>query len=380
MATVAERAGLDPEQAWLGVVGALVVALVGGSLAFPRTVYDGFLWHYFWGPVYADAHGAVCAVRAGGTSSLEFSAAACQAAAEPVAYPGYTIYSEVGYALTLILGIGGVALLLRRLGVDRYPGLFFSLFPFMIFGGALRVVEDASNAAASAGSDALLTYPVNALFISPVIYGTVFLLALAALLVGVALERTGRVAGFEFPVAVLGTVGAVGTVGYLATASLSAAYVEFHPPVLLAVLVGSVAVTAGTWVGLRRLAPEVHAGTGAVGLPVLLGQVVDGVANVVGLDWAAELGLAADLVPKHPVNRAVVNLTDAVLPAAVTQVTGTAWPFLLLKVGAAVFVVWVFDETVMEESPRYSIMLLLAATAVGLGPGTRDALRATFGV
>jgi uncharacterized membrane protein len=40
----------------------------------------------------------------------------------------------------------------------------------------------------------------------------------------------------------------------------------------------------------------------------------------------------------------------------------------------------VFDEEIMEESPRFSVLLLVAILAVGLGPGTRDMLRATFGV
>ena len=59
---------------------------------------------------------------------------------------------------------------------------------------------------------------------------------------------------------------------------------------------------------------------------------------------------------------------------------GTAWPFLLVKIVAALAVVWVFDEQIFEESPRYAILLLIAIVAVGLGPGTRDMLRATFGI
>ncbi|ERH09707.1 MAG: membrane protein of unknown function DUF63 [halophilic archaeon J07HX64] len=34
----------------------------------------------------------------------------------------------------------------------------------------------------------------------------------------------------------------------------------------------------------------------------------------------------------------------------------------------------------MDESPRFGIMLLGAIIAVGLGPGTRDMLRFTFGI
>ncbi|MFB6130654.1 MAG: DUF63 family protein, partial [Salinigranum sp.] len=47
---------------------------------------------------------------------------------------------------------------------------------------------------------------------------------------------------------------------------------------------------------------------------------------------------------------------------------------------AATFVVWVFEEDIFEESPRYAMLLLVAVLAVGLGPGTRDMLRATLGV
>ena len=85
-----------------------------------------------------------------------------------------------------------------------------------------------------------------------------------------------------------------------------------------------------------------------------------------------------DLDPKHPVNRFVQDVTGDLLPQSVTAVTGDAFTFLLVKLVAAVFVVWVFDEEIFEESPRFTFMLLLAILAVGLGPGTRDMLRATF--
>jgi uncharacterized membrane protein len=45
-----------------------------------------------------------------------------------------------------------------------------------------------------------------------------------------------------------------------------------------------------------------------------------------------------------------------------------------------VAVVWVFDREIFEESPRYAYLLLIAILAVGLGPGTRDMLRATLGI
>jgi uncharacterized membrane protein len=370
----------NAEWTWAAAVTTVVVLLVGGSLLFPRAVYGGFLWHYFWGPVYADAHGAACAVWDGGARTLLYAASECQAAAEPVAYPGYTLVSEVGYMATLIVALYGVLILLRRMDIGGERQFFLALVPFVFFGGALRVVEDAVNAARVADATPALTYPWNALIISPVIYFTVFAITLVAVVGSVRLARAGVTDGYERPLVAAGTALVVVTVGYLAVLAATTGYVEFHPLILVVTLVGATAAAAVTWWLVLRYAPDVTAGTGRIGPVVVWGHAVDGVANVVGIDWGAELGLRADLVPKHPANRFVIDVTQAVLPRSIAQITGTGWPFLLLKLVVAVVAVWLFNEEIYEESPRYTVLLLVAILAVGLGPGTRDMLRATFGV
>ncbi|WP_327052658.1 DUF63 family protein [Halomicrococcus gelatinilyticus] len=377
MDTASER--IDTERAWIGVVAAALVALVGGVLAFPKQVYDGFIWHYFWGPVVADAKGAECAVRADGGTEFVYDAGACATAPEPVAVPGYTLVSEVGYAVTLIVALVGLVFLLRRLDVGRERSLFFALFPFMLFGGALRVVEDALDTGLT-GVDIAIRYPWNTLIISPIIYFTVFFVTLAALVGSVALARRGVVERYESPLFGAGTVALVATLGYLASLAVGTEAVGFHPLVLVVVLVGATLVTAATWWAIGEFAPDINRGTGTIGAVVIWGHAVDGVANVAVLDWAGALGLAGQYGAKHPVNRAIVSATSTVLPESVTAVVGTAWPFLFVKILAAVAVVWVFDEQIFDESPRYAILLLIAILAVGLGPGSRDMLRATFGV
>jgi uncharacterized membrane protein len=370
MNDVLERVGL--ERAWVGTVGGLGAILALGSVLFHRAVYAEFVWHYFWGPVYADAHGASCTAWADGGQQVLSSGECTSLKANPdrlaelgpVAEPGYTLVSEVGYAIVLILMLVGIGLLLRRLRIERYRAGFFALIPFMFLGGALRVVEDANNRAIDVGADQAITYPWNTLLISPLIYFTVFFLALGAVILAIRLDRRGRVEGYEYPLAGIGTALLVLTLSLIAYLALAKEYVSFHPPILAVNLVGAVVVTAVTWYGIERFAPELNAGTGTMGIPIIFGQAIDGVANVVGLDWAAELGLGYDLVPKHPVNAFVID----------------AWPFLIVKMVAAVFVVWIFDESVYEENPRFTIMLLIAVVAVGLGPGTRDMLRATFGI
>jgi uncharacterized membrane protein len=379
MATVADRVGLDPERLWGALVAVLTVALVGGSVAFPRAVYDGFVWQYFWGPVEADAQSAFCAVRTAGGTEYLGSAAACEAAAGVVAYPGYTLVSEVGYMVVLLIALAGVVFLMRRLDIGRERRFFYALIPFVFFGGALRVVEDANDTPGTA--DALISYPLNTLFISPVIYFTVFLMTLAAVVLAVVLERRGSVDDYQVPLFAVGLVVLVVTLGYLAFLAASGGNsVTFYPQVIVTMLVGATVAALVTWALVERFAPQVNAGTGLIGLVIIWGHAVDGVANVIGLDWMTALGAGPNLVPKHPVNQFVVDFTAATLPPSILAVTGDAWPFLLVKLVAATFVVWVFEDGVFEESPRYTMLLLVAVLAVGLGPGTRDMLRATIGV
>jgi uncharacterized membrane protein len=377
MATVAERLDVEPLRLWAGSVLALLVALIGGSLLFPRTVYDGFVWHFFWGPVQADANSAVCAIREGGATRYLYETAACSAAPEPVAYPGYTLVSEVGYVVILLVALAGLVFLLRALDLGTDRELFFSLLPFVFFGGALRVVEDVTDAAA----DPLIGYPLNTLLISPVIYFTVFAVTLAAVVASVTLARRNVVGDYTRPLLGSGVAVLVATLLFLLWSAVAPdGPGTFYPQVIVVILAGSTVSAAGTWWLIERYAPAINLGTGRMGFVVIWGHAVDGVANVVGLDWMVALGAGPNLVPKHPVNRAIVEITGSTLPASVLAVTGDTWPFLVVKLVAATVVVWLFDEQIFDENPRYAILLMIAILAVGLGPGTRDMLRATFGV
>lgn len=371
------------ERTWTGVVVATLVALVSGSVLFPDTVYGSFVWHYFWGPVFADANGAQCAVWNGGNVQLLSDTAACSAASEPVAYPGYTLVSEVGYAITLLISLVGVGFLLDRLEVGEDVKLLWALFPFVLLGGALRVVEDANNAAeGAAGATRFLDYPANAFIISPVIYFVMFAITVVTLVATVLVaRRTGVFEDYYRPLAGAGTLFLAATVGFLGYLAATTEYVGFHPAFTLLTVLLSTVITGGVWYYVRRDYSGIASGTRLSGALVLWGHAVDGVANVVGLDWGQELGYPhGDLVPKHPLNDAVVNITQDVLPADIIHYIGDAWPFLVVKIAAALFVVSLFDEELRQEAPRYTTLMLVAVLAVGLGPGSRDMLRATFGI
>lgn len=368
----------DPRRAWAVTVAGLAVAVILGSLLFPRRVYDGFLWRYFWGPVDADAHGAVCAVREGGTVTRLMDGSACQAATGVVAEPGYTVVSTVSYAIVLLLALVGVYFFLERYGVGEDRGFFFALLPFMLFGGALRVVEDVNVVLLAAG-EPIVPFPWSGLIISPFIYFSVFFLTVGALLLAVWSWRGGYTDGYERPLFAFGVTLILATLAFHGWAAITRAEIGFNPAVPAVVLGGSAAIAGLVWYASERYRPSINAGTGLMGPVLVWGHSLDGIANVLSLDWAEALGLPS-YTPKHVVNRAVIDVTGAIQPTWLSDLVGTAWPFLLLKVAVAVAVVWVFDAELFEESPRYGLLLLVAILAVGLGPGTRDMLRATLGI
>jgi uncharacterized membrane protein len=379
-----DRHGVSPERAWLGALAAGVLALVGGALAFPRTVYDGFVWRYFWGPVHADAASAQCAVRTPGQGTeLLYDSAACNgriAEGAIVGEPGYTLVSTVGYMVVLVFMLVGVSFLLQRLDLRPYGEFLVALVPFMLFGGALRVVEDATDAAVDAGVEPALSYPLNTVLISPVIYGTVFVLALGALLVTKLLERRGATETYHYPLGAIGAAALLVILGHLTVLAFTRAYVDFHPAVLVVVVGLASLIAVGVYGLAKREWPAVTAGTGAVGLVVLWAHAIDGVANVVASDWTWAFGIDLTYGSKHVFNRFVIDVTESVQPAWLTAAIGDSWPFLVVKVVAATVILVLFDAEFVEESPRYSMMLLGAIVAVGLGPGTRDVLRVTFGI
>jgi uncharacterized membrane protein len=378
---------VDTGQAWLAAAGTVAAAIFLGVLVAPGLVWDRFLWRYFWGPVYADANHAACAVmRPGGPERLFASDACTEAAATGaiVAEPGYTVVSEIGYAVTLIFFLIGVLELLRRLDVGESKRLFYALVPFMFFGGALRVVEDADNAVPQGVGD-VLSYPLNALIISPVIYFTVFFLTLAGLVVAVYADREGLVPEYGRPLAAYGRLLLLATVAFLlyfvpTTLEGEVPSAGIYPQMTVLTLGLAAVLAAGTYVAVDRVRPSLHEGTGLVGLVVLFGHAVDGVANVLASDWMATLGIPIQYGSKHPVNEFIIRTTASVQPETMTAVVGSSWPFLVVKLAAATLVIVLFDRRIFEESPRYAVLLLIAILAVGLGPGTRDMLRATFGI
>jgi len=302
------------------------------------------------------------------------------------AEPGYTTVSTVGYMLVLVFMLYGVYLLARRWELGRDVRVYYALVPFMLLGGALRAVEDSFDAARSAGVTAPVDYPLNTLLISPLIYVVIFLVTLLALVVATYLEERGVVEDYQVALGAAGVTALALTLAYLAWLGLTTEFARFFPQMLLVVVGFATGLSYVLWRFLIARYPDPVAATEYAGFFVIWGHAVDGVANVVSADWLGLIGVVdrqgvpLEYFPKHVANRLIIDVTEAVQPDAVTAAIGSSWPFLVVKLVVASAVLWIFTDEFMEETPRYAILLLIAITAVGLGPGTRDLLRVTLGI
>ncbi|MDY6779200.1 MAG: DUF63 family protein, partial [Halobacteria archaeon] len=266
-----------------------------------------------------------------------------------VAHPGYTLVSEAGYAYVLIVAVLGLVRLLDYLDAGNQPKFFYGLVPFGFLGGAVRVVEDTGT----------LEWPLNFFFISPVIYFTMFFVTVALLSASVRLESEGYVESYARPLAVSGSLLFGGVVGYLFYFGYTNnSIVAWVPPT---VLVLTTLTWGAVWFGVERFFPVVNQGTGRMGAVLLWGHLLDASATTVGIEY---LGYGE----KHPVVQAIIRST------------GTTYTFIPVKAGVVLVILYAFDEKFFEESDRLPYLLLVAMLAVGLGPGTRNALRATIGV
>jgi uncharacterized membrane protein len=384
---VLDRYGIRPELAWVSALVAGALAIAGAALAFTERVYWGFLWRYFWGPVHADADGVECYVRLPEQGqTIEGSGINCTPGAYDstafVAEPGYTVVSTLGYITVLVFMLGGVYLLFRNVDFSPYRKFFLALVPFMLFGGALRTVEDAFVAALDAGATPALEFPASAVLISPFIYFTVFGIATTSFFLSKWLSHRDLTDTYTYPLAGIGLGVLTATVGYLVYLAATTDYIDFEPTVAGSILGLATVSAVVVYLAAERFWPAANEATGIVGLVIIWGHAVDGFANVLANDWTHVWNLGVSYSPKHPFNEFIIDTTSSLQggDAIAGVYVGEAWPFALVKLVVPLAIVALFNDEFMEESPRFGIMLLGAIIAVGLGPGTRDMLRFTLGI
>lgn len=357
------------------------VVLIGGfstislSFLFPKQLYDQFIWKYFWGPIVADAHGVSQVGRFGGKTFIPSAGIDGSVIAEP----GYTVISTVTYGAILVFALIGARVAFQYIEYDFSKETVLSFVPLMFFGGLIRVAEDLNVFVYVSTDKFIIPFPYSSLVISPIIYFVLFAVGIIILLLSDKITRnTDRVTTEEL-IAIIGVSMTVILLVGLAYSALQYDDVSLNLIVLFVVLLLTTATSTILYFLLEKFTGLCE-GSGLTGLALIFAHSFDGFANVVSLDWLGKLGIEAQYNTKHVVNEGVRVLTRNIQPEWLSEAIGVTWPFIIIKIGIAIFLLWVLNEEFFEESPRTAFLTLIVAIAVGLGPATRDVIRVTLGI
>jgi len=255
------------------------------------------------------------------------------------------------YLLLLVATGVPTAWALRRRRPPVTSARVLAFAPWMVFGSALHVLYVV---------DALppLIRPLAgtpAVYVSVAIVAATAWLAVDAAFDGPTVART---------LAAAGTVPAVATVG--AVLAVGAAADTFSPLLPAAGVVVATALAGAVWAALTRAVPDTRR-TGALGTFAVFAHALDGVSTAVGVDL---LGFGE----RTPLSRILIEFA-AGLPTA--DAIGGGWLFVLVKIGVAALVVWLFADLI-EVEPTQARLLLGFVAAVGLGPAVHNVLLFTI--
>lgn len=245
-----------------------------------------------------------------------------------------------GVALAIGTFVVGWALTRTRPAVSSH--LIIAAVPWILVGSVLHVLYQLS----------LVPPTIVPLLGTPAVYVTTFILA------GTALAGATRLGE---PDQVFGGIGIIAFV--LALLVFGTGAPRLRPKWLIIGLLLSLLVGGTAWSGFRRARPSQVMTAPHVGQLVVFAHTLDGISTAIGVDL---LGFGE----RTPASRVILDLAGA-LPTA--EVLGTGWLFVLVKVGVAIAVVWVFADYVQED-PVVGNLLLGVIIAVGLGPGVHNLL------
>jgi uncharacterized membrane protein len=380
---------------------AAVIALVAAlCVAFPSVLWDGFIFHYYWGPIVADAGG-----DAGGLT------------------PDYNWIDTLSYGLILAWASFLIHRRFFRSDLRTGSAFFLSMVPIVIFGPAARVLEDME----------LFNEPLQYVFISPVIYIFLGITTLLAIETASRIERMRKKAGDVSASALILLPGLLLSFVLLAFPDQFNAHIPFYAVLGISALsailyrvifrkrtyeslVGWTWLTVLLFAGIAYAAwfidrsfrdhyidvtgndpVTAHAGGGAVILvAVLISTVL--IAGSLLILSRNKPGLRPLLIP---VNVLIVSghMLDASatwvgvdfygysekhrLPSLLIENTGTAFVMYPLKLAFLLPAIYYIDSALGEDrgKDRHLLALIkLAILVLGFGPGIRDILRLSLGV
>ena len=286
---------------------------------------------------------------------------------DPIVYnTGYNAINTAVYAVALILAVFLTYKMLKLMKIKIDRNFLFGIVPFVVLGGIMRSWEDLLEAAGATQSLAnsilgnfilIDVYGIarNLLLITPVIYITIFAIALVSLIIAKAIETYGKVDYYKSWF----TIGIILDIIFLSQLRLSVIFA------LYAVLFFTL-----LWIFAILLTKEISIKKNIKKLSQLFTNENTFLINVHMFD-ATTTFVALTYFP---------YFEQHVLPGFLISIFGPVVMYALKLVVVSV-VLYYFDKELskpqdMEKRTFLKIIVLI----LGLGPGLRNFLRMIMGV
>lgn len=262
----------------------------------------------------------------------------------PVIYDQpYNIVNTLTYALILCLSIFGILRLLDYLNVEVNDRFIFSIFPYILVGSSLRVIEDAE----------IVQPPLKYFLITPLIFIVVFTFCITSLYISMLLERARVINNSYSLFALIGSFFSLINLGILfLTQSLARPWV-FFAVFGIGIGLSGIVFLAAKLLNLSFL-------MGNVNLAIIAAHLCDAASTYIGMDY---LGY----IEQH------------VLPTFLINLAGTALIMIPIKLLVFIPALYAVDKY-MENSKDFANLMKLAMLIIGFAPGIRNTLRMAFAV
>ncbi|MFC2143459.1 DUF63 family protein [Candidatus Aenigmatarchaeota archaeon] len=256
---------------------------------------------------------------------------------------GYNIYNTAVYAIILILAVFLVYKLIKKMNITIDRSFFIGVMPFIALGGILRSLEDLSR---STGADA------NVLLITPLIYITIFAIALSSLLLSIGIQRISKISYHK----IWFIIGIIVIIIGLSRMSI----VEANGTLLMVgIFLMWVAVFAAAKFIASKKSPRLNSFLSFENIALLLTHLFDATTTFVALEFFPYF-------EQHVVTGFFID-------------TLGTWSIFLVKFVVVAIVLYTFDRELSKETEKRTF-LKLVVMILGMGPGLRNFLRLMLGV
>ena len=285
---------------------------------------------------------------------------------DPIIYnTGYNIVNTVTYAIILVAAVILTFRMLKKLGVAIDRNFFFGIMPFIALGSVLRGWEDlleATKASAAFLDSPLRAFilvdaqgvPRNLLLVSPIMYITVFAIALSSLLLALALQKLRKIDYHK-------TWFSTGII-IIAVALSQLKFTDFFA---MSMMLSIAAVWAMAFFAVKKLGIKNRIHT----IERLFTKENQFILSI-HMFAASTTFVALQFYP---------YFEQHVLPGFLISIFGPAAMFVL-KLIVVSLVLFYIDKDFSKKDAQKKNFIKIAIVILGLGPGLRNFLRLGMGV